>query len=270
MLNNRDLKAMTVLYQLKALFVGGVIQDFGQQAQHIAATYGYSISKLRSYVAVLCQMGLLTKPRRGTLVLASSRRIAAHHSLQVRGFHRLPSTQLTDLETRLRALALAENIDRQQYALEQKAITATLVSRGIPMPAHQQPQRLNHLKKTVQVAEAVGALQTRFTQEVATLAFDSRKADFNPFATLSRKGIARALGRHSKATGLRYAKLLTKVQLLTDEPRRVFVCDATKQEYSLMQEGLFGFDYSFRHTRTGKVEKWLSNLLTVNKQNLLY
>jgi hypothetical protein len=255
--STRELKAVAVWYQLKTLRVCGVIKDFGRNAKAIAATFGYSERKLRTYVAYLTQRGHIERPDRHTLVLRSSRLLSTEYGVAKR-CHKIGATDFHQLELVIQELALTENIERQAHTVKGKLQEQYLRNEGIPNSSNLQPAAKKRLMRGFNLAQEMEKAASHFVATVSTLALTPT---LNPFVTLSRGGIARALGRRSKATGFRYAQKLRAAGLLTEQKHRVFVCDASVSEYYLMRAS--GYDSTFIYEK-GKVYKALSNLLTLS------
>jgi hypothetical protein len=263
--NTRELKAVAVWYQLKSLQVCGVIKDFGRHAKAIAANFGYSERKLRTYVAYLTERGYIERPNRHTLVLRASRLLGNEYSV-AKTYYRIDATKLHQLELELRALALHENTRRQAYTLRHKLQEQYLRNQGIQNSSFLQPAAKRRVMRGFDLAQEVKKATTHFVATVPTLA---QTPEINPFVTLSRAGISRMLSRSRKApglrygtaTGLRYAQKLRAAGLLTDRKHRVFVCDATLGEFHLMRSN--GYDATFIYEQ-GKVYKSLPNLISLS------
>lgn len=255
--SNRELKAVAVWYQLKSLLVGGYIRDFGQNAKDIAATFGYSESKLRKYVAVLQAMGYIERPNRHDLVLRSSKLLGTNYGV-AKTYYRVASNKLHQLELELRALALRENLERQTFVKNKKLQEQHLHDNGILISSNLQPaarrRALRGYSESKEQAKATSHFVRQSQSPVHTPAL-------NPFVTLSRAGIARSLSRKSKATGHRYAAKLVAAGLMSEKANHVFVCDATLQEYGFMRES--GYDHSFLF-KNGQVVKALSNNIVLS------
>lgn len=256
--STRELKAVCVLYQLKSLYVGGYICQFGKQAKAIATRFGYSERKLRTYVALLQQLGYLSKPNRHDLRLRGSKRLGEDYGVATT-YYRIPTAELANLELLVRAFAVQENLDRQTYTIEQKLKAHYLRDRGIFTSTHQ-PAAVRRALRGFSVADARCTLTSRF---VAAAENFEALPELNPFATLSRHGLARALSRKSKATGHRYALKMRQAGLLAEKPHRVFICDSSYQEFMRMRAAL-ELDYSYQWAATGKVEKVLAHTLTLS------
>ena len=257
--NTRELKAMAVWYQLKAVRVCGVIKDFGRHAKAIAAVFGYSERKLRTYVQYLRAKGYIEKSNRHDLVLRASRLAGKTYGV-AKTYYRIPTHRLHQLELELRALALQENLERQQFTLRRKLQDQYLRDSGITTPSHLQPAARRRALRGYDSAKMQATVSQHVAREQQSASTPACKPTLNPFVTLSRQGIARALGRRSKATGVRYARKLQACGLLTETKHQLFVCDASLQEFGFMREA--GFDHTYRFTN-GQVFKSLPNQLTI-------
>ncbi len=265
--SNRELKAYAVFYQLKSLFVGGVIRDYRKKTILIASAFGYSDRKLRTYISVLKQMGLVQVEGKHHLSLRASKSVAKLLGVSRKRFWRVRAEKLSDMEEIFRTLALEENIKQQRFRLESKVVASAISTRvGIPNPTTTlQPSRLRQLRKAV--AADYGKLlterQQRYTETIASLNSPTpTKNTIFPWATLSRQGIATVLNRKSKATGQKYARRFAKLGLIEDVRNSVFIGDFSYDEYNEMQETVLGHDYSYQYQH-GAVHKILPNTITM-------
>lgn len=255
--SNKELKAVTVWYQLKSLLVGGYIRNFGHHAKDIAATFGYSESKLRKYVAVLTQQGYIERPNRHDLVLRSTTLLRLNHN-SAKARYKIASNKLSHLELEIRALALQENLERQQYTLTKKLQERHLAGKGNICSIHLMPAARKRRLRGFSARQEQVTLQSHLVRDIAALKSEGPETGLNPFVTLSRQGIARVLSRKSKATGYRYARKLAAAGLLADEKNHVFICDASLREYGAMREE--GFDHTYRFVNNTVVKVLCNNI----------
>lgn len=271
--SNRDLKSYAVFYQLKSLYVGGIIRDYRQKTIQIATTFGYSERKLRTYIGLLRDMGLLEVVNRRDLVLRASKFVSKTLGVSKKKFWRVPAAQVSSLEDILRVLALEEKMQQQAYRLESKLVNSEISSRvGIQKPTSLQPARLRMLRKAIvqDYGKLLQEKQQRYTETIANLQSKTPTKDsIFPWATLSRQGIATVLNRKSKATGHKYAKRFAKLGFIQDTRNTVFIGDFSYEEYTEMQETVLGNDFSYQFVH-GEVHKVLPNTITVNRGNMLF
>lgn len=270
--DNRELKSYAVFYQLKSLFVGGIVRDYRKKTKLIASTFGYGERKLRTYISLLVKNGLAEIVNRHHLVLRASKFVSSLHGVSKKKFWRVPASKVSELEDIFRVLALQENIKRQQFLLESKVVDCAISTCvGIPNPTTSlQPSRLRALRKAYaqDYDKLLNEQQTRYTDSVATLQVPKKDSIF-PWATLSRQGVATVLNRKSKATGHKYAKRFAALGYIQDERNTVFVGDFSFTEFTELQETVLDHDYTFRYI-DGGVYKVLPNLLTMNAQAMLF
>lgn len=272
--SNRDLKAYAVFYQLKSLYVGGIIRNYRQKAIQIAQTFGYSERKLRTYIRVLSDMNLLEVVNRRDLVLRASKFVSKALGVSKKKFWRVPANQVSSLEDILRVLSLEEKILQQAYRLESKLVNSEISSRvGIQKPTSTlQPARLRMLRKAIvqDYGKLLQEKQQRYTETIANLQSPVPTTDsIFPWATLSRQGIATVLNRKSKATGHKYAKRFAKLGFIEDVRNTVFIGDFSYEEYIEMQETVLHHDFSYKFVQ-GEVHKILPNIITINRTGMLY
>ena len=255
--SNKGLKAVAVWYQLKSLLVGGYIRNFGTHAKDIATTFGYSESKLRKYVAILTQRGLIERPNRHDLVLRASKALGAEYGV-AKTYYRVASNKLHQIELELRALALRENLERQTFVKNKKLQEQHLRDNGIHISSNLQPAARRRALRGYSESKEQDKAASHFVRQCQS---PVHAPTLNPFVTLSRAGIARSLSRKSKSTGHRYAAKLVAAGLMSEKANHVFVCDATLQEYGFMRES--GYDHSFLY-KNGQVMKALSNNIALS------
>ena len=264
----RELKAYSVFYQLKSLYVGGIIHDYRKKTNQIASTFGYSERKLRTYISVLKGFGLLEVVDKHDLVLRGSKYVSKLLGVSRKRFWRIPADKVSDLEDIFRVLALEEKMKQQRFRLESKVVASAISTRvGIPNPTTTlQPSRLRMLRKAIvkDYGKLLTERQARYTETIASLnSKNPTAATIFPWATLSRQGIATVLNRKSKATGHKYAKRFAALGLIQDERNTVFIGDFSYDEYNEMQETVLGHDYSYQYVK-GEVHKVLPNTITMN------
>lgn len=271
--SNLLLKTYSVFYQLKSLYVGGIILDYHKKVDEIAKTFGYSERKLRTYIKSLKEIGIVEVVRKRHLVLRASKHVGKLFGVSCKRFWRVKTESVSDLEDLFRVLAIEENIKQQRFSLEEKVVASAISTRvGIPNPIKTlQPSRLRILRKAV--AKDYGSLllerQTRYTETIASLNSPAPTEEtIFPWATLSRQGIATVLNRKSKSTGHKYAKKFAALGYIQDERNTVFIGDFSYDEYNEMQETVLGYDYSYEYVK-GEVHKVLPNIITMTN-NFLY
>lgn len=268
--NNGTLKAYSVFYQLKSLYVGGVILDYRKRAKEIASLFGYGERKLRMYISLLKEQGLVSVEGKNNLSLRSSKSLAAEWKVSEKKFWRISVARLPQIETVFRCLALEENLIQQRYRLANTLVSeAITASVGIQNPMSVlQPARFRSLRKAVvcDYERLLQDAQTRHTEEVASLTPVSSSAF--PWATLSRQGIATVLNRKSKSTGHKYARKFAALGLIGDENHKIFIGDFSYDEYLAFLSTMVNNDYTYQYT-DGKVNKVLPNTITLKTHGLL-
>jgi predicted transcriptional regulator len=260
--SNRELKTYAVFYQLKSLYVGGVIFNYKSRVKEIAQNFGYSERKLRTYVKLLLERGLVEVQNKHNLLLRGSRALAQEQEVSEKKYWRVAVRHLRYLETVLQALALEENLIKQRYTLKNRVVEDIIATHvGIPNPATTlQPARYHKLRKTMvcDYEQVLQRTQSRYISDIASLQPLATKVF--PWATLSRQGIAQVLHRKSKATGQRYAKKLAALGLLTEQRNSVFIGDFSYDEFQQLQKTVLNYNPTY-HFKNGEVHKVLPNTL---------
>ncbi len=268
--NRQMLKAAAIFYQLKSLYVGGVIKNHPKQLQVIADTFGYSISKLRMYIDILVKKKLAVREGANDLRLRSVWQFAHQEgvSAKLRKW-KVQKSELGSMEEILQSLALLENLKQQEHIFKGKVLDCELSATiGTSNLVNLQPSRRKKLESTLKPSfdKIVDKQQTRYLDTVARLKSPSK--DLFPFITLSRQGVANLFGRKSKSSGHRLVKKLAKSGLLYDTKNEVSIGSYTYEEYCMLQQTIIDYDYSYQF-RSGEVVKVLPNSLRVRDNNIL-
>lgn len=270
--NTATLKAYAVFYQLKSLYVGGIILDYRRKTKEISSYFGYSERKLRTYITSLKAMNLVEVVNTKDLRLAGSKFLAQEWNASTKNYWRIGSVHLQEIENVFRSLALQENIEQQAYLLKKKLIgEAISASVSILNPTLTlQPARLKRLRKAVvcDYEKLLEETQSRCAREISGLIKKTSELSAFPWATLSRQAIATVLNRKSKATGQKYAKRFAKLGFITDERHTIFIGNFSYAEYIELQETVLDHDYSYRFFQD-RVVKVMPNNISLNKEFLL-
>jgi hypothetical protein len=261
------LKAVCIFYQLKSLYVGGIIHDYTKKYVDIASTFGYSDRKLRTYIKFLLEEGFATIDKNKSLVLMSSKKVAQKFGSSEKRFYKIPADKLSDLENVIKALALEENIGRQDHVIKKKVLESAFKGVGIKNPTTLSASAYRRYKKVFSnnLDNMLVKIQQRYIQAISNL--ENPDSNFFPFATLTRQGIASCLGRKSKATGMRYAKLLKSLDFLRDESNVIKVQESTYEEYLQLLDST-DHDYTYKLIK-GIIYKVLPNNISVKSSSFL-
>ena len=264
--NNRQLKAAAILYQLKSLYVGGIILDYKKQLDVIADSFGYSKRKLTDYIKMLKEESLAFEDNNGRLSLRSSMYIAQHFGLGQTGFHKIKKSDLSDIETYIKALSIQENLKTQEYNLHAKIMQQEVKAKvGIINPAALNPAANRRIRKVLRnsMPELIKNQQERYIQAITT--FQKPEINIFPFITLSRQGIASAVSRKSKSTGHRLAKKMIKLGYITDKAVSYSAGTYTWNEYNLLQENVLGYNASYTY-KSGEIVKIMPNNISMTNK----
>lgn len=214
-----DIKPIVVYYQLKSLYVGGVILNYRSRYQELADAFEISSSNLRGKIKQIIKLGL-AESKGKHLFLRSKRKLMDQYQT-TRKTYKIECTP--DLEVVLKALACQENIEQQKYRTAKKIVEYKLKdSKDKPKGYVRQVKRYvrNNFDNIVSIEKR--RFQTSY---------------INPFFTLSRKGIARVINRKSKSTGQRWAKKFISLGLMKESSNLIlFKENATYNDYLLTIE----------------------------------
>jgi DNA-binding transcriptional ArsR family regulator len=285
--DSNALKAMSVFFQLKSLYVGGTIHSFNKRIKEFSSSFGISQRTLYSYIKQLKSLGLVSINAKGTLVLISSNKVAAKYDVSDKKFHKVLTTNLKQLHKILMALAIQECLVRQMFKLKKKVIakqiekhlsegnttavkmrvsTTTLTNNNI-QPAYQKKLRKVYSR---QFDRLLANTQKRYTDSISNLQIPD--LSIFPYVTLSRQGIANLFGKTSKTTGSRYAKKLATLGFILDERTTSIKVmeNATWDDYINLQLHVVEHDYSYRYDYlTNTIFKLLPNEVSFNTDNIL-
>lgn len=258
---NTQLKAVAILYQLKSIYVGGVILDHRKQLQMIADSFGYSKRKLTDYIKILKEEGLAEEDlRNGNLLLRSSKFINTHFGLKEAGFHKVLKSELANIEYVLKSLALEQNLRQQEHVLAEKIIHQEIANNtvGIIQAKSLSKAANRRLRKAIkpELPRLLKQEQTRYTTAITD--FQPSHAPIMPFVTLSRQGVAKTVNRKSKSTGHRLMKKLVKLGYMNDAQHNLTIGSYTYDEYQLLQKNVVNYDFSYTY-KNGEIKKVLPN-----------
>lgn len=285
-MSRKEQTTVVTLYQLKSCYQGGILLDYRQQLGEIASCFGYSASKLRTYIQLLLDKGWAREEKkRKNLVLISSRRLGEALGCRSQRMFRVESPGVASLRNHLTAKVIENALRQQRYQVRQKQLNQTLCALvGTPYPQHLSPaarQRYSqHLAPVAQAENQRLAALPRYEQELvwtptAVQPADAPHPDINPDVTLSRRTLARLFGHRSAATGHRLAQRLVKAEVLGDQPRRRALelgCPQTGvsyEHYQQLRRSVLDYDPRYRFfpfqdgTGNGRIMRQLPNLLTV-------
>lgn len=264
--NNRQLKAVAILYQLKSIYVGGIVLDYKKQLDVIADSFGYSKRKLTDYIKMLKEENLAVEDNNGRLSLRSSKHIAQYFGLGQTGFHKIMKSDLADIETYIKALSIQENLKTQEHNLHAKIMQQEVKAKvGIINPAALNPAANRRMRKVLRnsMPELIKNQQERYIQAITT--FQKPEDDIFPFITLSRQGIATAVSRKAKSTGHRLAKKMIKLGYITDKAVSYSAGSFTWTEYNLLQENVLGYNTSYTY-KSGEIIKVMPNNISMSNK----
>ncbi len=266
---------MEVFYHLKGVRVGGILLDYFRQLPTIAASFGYSVRKLREYIARMRRHGW-ARVRNGQLELISTRRLAQQLGCKGLRTHRVSLAELAEIRQVIEARVVENNLRQQAHRVHGKLVNQAIrVSVGIS-----NPETLTASARRRYGRQLVGNPHTaqqratqRYERDLAWSTSPHTPATLNPDVTLSRRGLARLFGCRSSATGQRLAKRLEKAGLLRDEPRLLYLggnyaTGIPYEEYQYLRSSVLDFNprYRFVSLRDGSglgmVARRQPNLLT--------
>lgn len=204
-------KVMSVYYQLKSFYVGGVILDYVGRRFEVSSCLGISEGTLRIRVGRLRAMGL---------VVMNGRNLELRGGWMVR--------ELFDIDEKFRqttkfnfckeaykaimAIGIDENISRQIYILKKKLIDDKIDRIGIKETRIARKLKRFRRKNFELICE-------RQLKRNSKTILNDKLPKINAQTTLSRQGLAKFFGKKSKGTGSRWAHKLSKGLFIEDVPQ---------------------------------------------------
>lgn len=230
--NNRDLKMLVVFYQLKSLYVGGIIHDYTKKYDEISEKFGISNSKLRNYISILLKMGWVYKDKNKSLVIRSKKMLVDAYGIS-KYCYKIDVCSINDLENILKTLVLKENQDKQAYLLKKKFVERQLDKEGRASSSKMLAKQTKVIKKYVNnnfdylvEKEKKRLREIGLKENCFTLINELNK--LNPFISNSRHTTSKLLNRKSKSTGSRYIKKLISKNYINNDISNNIIIDTNR------------------------------------------
>lgn len=279
--NNRDFKMLVVFYQLKSLYVGGIIHDYTKKYNVIAEKFGISSSKLRSYISILLKMGWVYKDKNKSLVIRSKKMLSEAYGVS-KYCYKIKIDVINDLENVIRTLVIKENQEKQVHLLKKKFVNKQMKKEGIAGSSNSQSKLFkkvskryrqyveNNFEKLIE-KEKKRLYEIGVKEQCFTLINELNK--LNPFITTSRFNVSKLLNRRSKSTGSRYVKKLLDKNYLYSDTTNSIIIDIDKQYKDIFIYNTILLDtynkYYHIFYKKGVIYLKLSNSLTTNESLVL-
>lgn len=276
--DNKELKMLVVYYQLKSLYVGGIIHNYTKKYDIIAENFNISNSKLRNYIKILLKMGWVYKQNK-SLVIRSKKMLSTCYGVS-KYCYKIKINVINDLENVIKMLALTENQERQKFLLLQKMVSRKLKSEGRTSSSNYVKESKYEKLVKRQVKNNLDNLIEKEKERLIEIAekkscfsFIEEFKKINPFITNSRLGISQILNRKSKSTGSRTIKKLSSLNYILEDKVNKITIDKNKKykdiyiynELLLDKYNKFFYIEYYR----GKITLRLSNTVKYNTNPLL-
>lgn len=213
--DNQWLKALSVFYPLKFLYSGGIILNISKRYGEISSILDISESNLRKKIRFLKDQGFI-EHKNNNLVFVSFDKIKTKFEIKTHKSHKLEYKNPKDFYILLKTLAIKENLEKQEFKLQERIILQELKKFG----KIQAKSIRNKIRKKIK--ENIGFLTEKLKQREPLYSLNNNysKSTINPDITLSRNKIAYLFGRKSKSSGSRFIKKAkTNGLILRDEKR---------------------------------------------------
>lgn len=275
--NNRDFKMLVVFYQLKSLYVGGIIHDYTKKYDVIAEKFGISSSKLRSYISILLKMGWVYKDKNKSLVIRSKKMLSEAYGVS-KYCYKIKIDVINDLENVIRTLVIKENQEKQVHLLKKKFVDRQLDKEGRASSSKILARQTKIIKKYVNnnfenlvEKEKIRLRGIGFHDNCTKLIDEINK--LNPFISTSRFNVSKILNRRSKSTGSRYVKKLLDKNYLYSDTTNSIVIDNNRNYMDIFTYNTILLEkynkYYHIYYKKGLIYLKLSNSLTTNESLVL-
>lgn len=275
--NNRDFKMLIVFYQLKSLYVGGIIHDYTKKYNVIAEKFGISSSKLRSYISILLKMGWVYKDKNKSLVIRSKKMLSEAYGVS-KYCYKIKIDVINDLENVIRTLVIKENQEKQVHLLKKKLVNRQLDKEGRASSSKILARQTKIIKKYVNnnfenlvEKEKIRLRGIGFHDNCTKLIDEINK--LNPFISTSRFNVSKILNRRSKSTGSRYVKKLLDKNYLYSDTTNSIVIDNNRNYMDIFTYNTILLEkynkYYHIFYKKGLIYLKLSNSLTTNESLVL-
>lgn len=217
--NHQDFHELTVLFQLKALYTSNSIHNYRKRWNSLASVLGISESKLRKAVNLLKQRKLAWSERttdREDLRLAGNETLKKLFDTNKFRKHKIKFDTNKNLETKIKAVILQQNLNRQVYVIREKIVDKLGIKRG-----------KNRRSKEM--------FYTAIKNKVETLKTRPSKGFPNPVTSLSRLSIANLLNKTSSSTGHRWMNKFKQLDLIETDKRQFEFLNVPYSSYALKE-----------------------------------
>ncbi len=231
--DNKLFKAVVMFYKLKSLYKSGVIKNYTRRYREIAEHPNVNCceSKLRASIRTLRDLGYVCKEGKNLIIRS---KFLLKEEFGVSKFStKIECQDIKNLEYYLKRLIIEGNIEQQRVRVVEKIVAdeySVGKEKGSP-----ESKTFKQLKKFVSkdFNACLKRQQARYAHTVRNN-LQSDNSNFYPFLTLSRKGIARNLGKRSKSTGSRYIKKFKDLGYIEkDEPNYIILESDVSYDYYL-------------------------------------
>lgn len=214
--DNTWLKALSVFYALKFYYKGGIILNISKRYKFFSGELGISESNLRSKIKFLIDQGLIER-KNNNLIFSSFNKIKEKFKIKTTKYYKLEYKSPKELELFLKTLVIKENLERQEYKLQEKIINEELKKFGKIEARTTRNKIRKYLKKNLSYLKV--KYQKRELKDSSNKLFENLK--INNSVTISRNKIANSFGRKSKSTGSRFIKKIKKLSLVLEDTKNI-------------------------------------------------
>lgn len=274
-LQHKHAEALILYLELKSLCTASIV--FNQRGnipyERIREFTGESFTTIRNRIRVLKKLSLCWFTPDKDLRLATFDHFRTVIEIRTRRTHKLKNNSET--KTNLKALAIYENLEKQQYIVKKKIFQRELLEMKIartldpvnPTPStnardcQQKFWSPAYLRKFRKHFESSWEFYKRKYERIYNYEIQQTAMGFpsiNPEVTLSCNGTAKVCGLTSKSSGHRVQSELQRSGLLTKTGAYIIIPERSpaifEQHHMKIRTDLFG--YKYRTRREGKVTKY--------------
>lgn len=268
--------ALFAYLELKPLFVCSVIcSDQGRiPYKKIAEFLRLSVSGTRAKIRTLERYRLVRIDRDKNIILGSYQRF--RKVIKHEGKHSYKILNNGDTKEIIKATALTENLNRQKFVLSRKIISYEWFNNTVENSANAKeylkfsecPERIiskANFRKYKKILGMNWDYELRRWEKVYNERMKQTAIEFpkiNTNVTLSRRGIARILGKKAISTGHYQMKKLVAAGLFKDTGIYITVSDRSPAIYEAMtgqRTDIFSYQYPTLLTHSGLIRKYFRN-----------
>ena len=208
--DSNTIKLIALFSQLKSMYVGGIILNYTSRYKQLTAVLDISESTLRKRINQLTTMGLIKKEGKHISFIAHKKiKELFDLSPKLRKVNLFAFENTKQIQNKIIVTAINENLKQQKYKINKKILSQKIKRLAIQCSTIEENTYSFYAKRIDSL------LENQIKRNLKTIKC-GRIPKINTQATLSRQGVAKLLGRKSKATGTRWIRKLNQLNLILE------------------------------------------------------